>query len=315
MLALAGGALVLAGVGAAMLLLRGREEPKPAPVAAVAPVVVPAPAPAPPAPPPPPPAPKPWTAERSFGELGTGPGMFTSPRALAVTDDGQVFVAEADTGRVHQFDASGAFVRLIELTGDKLTKQKRVFGMAADHAGHVWVVRSGDLLQLRAADGAVAKTIAGDYPDTYFHGSVAVDAKNHVYATTDRTGDHDLVEFDPAGKRVHRHKNLDSEAVAVDGVGTLYVARSGQVDVLGADGAVKGRFSASASGRGIRVDDRGHFYVDEGSGLGVYEPGGKRLASLDLPPFVDFVVARDGALVALHADGKVTRYRVTLPAP
>lgn len=315
--ALAGGALVVVGVIlAVMLLAGGRTASSPAVPGATATPATPAPTPPPvPTPPAPPPAPKPWKALRSFGELGTGPGQFTSPRAIAVTDDGQVFVAEADTGRVHHFDATGAFVRLVELTADKLTKQKRVFGMSADHAGHVWVVRSGDLLQLRVADGALVKTIAGDYPDTYFHGSVAVDATNHVHATTDRTGDHDLVVFDASGKKVHRHKNIDSEAVAVDGLGTLFVARDSQVDVLGPDGAVKGRFEAKVSGRVIKVDDRGHFYGDASPGIGVYAPGGKLLVTLDVPPFNDFALARDGSLVVLHGDGKVTTYEVTLPSP
>lgn len=306
----------VAGVGAlavlGLVLVRGSAAPALAPVA-VAPPPKPVAAVTKPAAPPPPP-PKAWKQVLSFGELGTGPGMFTGPWRVAVTDDGEYFVAEGETGRVHKFDAAGKFLLLTELPPDKLTKQNKVFGMTADHAGHVWVVRSGDLLQLDAATGKLLHTIAGDYPDTYFHGSVAVDAKNAVYATTDRMGDHDLVVFDAKYKKQRRLKNVHSEAAAVDGLGTLYVARDDGIDVLGADGAVKSRFAAKQDGRLIHVDDRGHFYVHGGDGVSVYEPGGAKLASFDLPPLSDFTIAKDGSLVGLHSSGQVAVYALTLPA-
>lgn len=310
LLVVVGGGLVLGGVMVATFLLApSRPAEVSGPVAVVAPPVTP----------PPPPAPvevaKPWKAVRSFGELGTGPGMFTGPRRLAVTDDGQVFVAEASTGRLHHFDASGAFVRLIELSPDRLTKKRDVFGLAADHAGHLWVNRVGDLLQYRVADGALVKTIAGDYPDTWFHGAVSIDGRNHVYAATDRMGDRDLVVFDAAGKRLHRHKGLGAQALAVDGLGTVFALRDKQVDVLAPDFTVKARFDVSSHGQVMKVDDRGRFYLDEPAAIGAYEPGGKHLASFDVPSFNDFAVARDGTLVVLHTDGRVTTYEVTWPSP
>lgn len=307
LVALAVGAAFVAGIGGFLLFVRSAPPPPP-PAVTTPPVAVVA----PPKPtPPPPPKPKAWKQVLEFGELGTGPGMFTNPRFVAVTDDGEYFVAERDTGRVHKFDATGKFVQLTELTADKLTKSKAVFGMAADHAGHVWVVRNGDLLQLSAADGKIVKTIAGDYPDTYFHGSVSVDAKNGVYATTDRMGDHDLVIFSAEGKKTNRFKKIHSESVAVDGTGTMFVARGDQIDVLGPDGAVKSRFAAR--GRTIKVDDRGHFYVDD-DGITVFDPGGARLLSLDVPSFTDFTLARDGSIVALLSSGKVAKFELTLPA-
>lgn len=309
--------VVVAGVLLVVLgavLVTGRAEPSAPPQAVLAPPPTPQ-TPTPPKPPPPPP-PKPWKEVLSFGELGTGPGMFTEPRLVTVTDDGDYFVAERGTGRVQKFDAAGKFVLLTELPPDKLTKKKKtVFGMTADHAGHVWVVRNGDLLQLDAATGNIVHTINGDYPDTYFHGSVAVDAKNAVYATTDRMGDHDVVVFDAKYKKQHRLKNVHSEAVAVDGLGTLYVAKDDGVDVLGPDGAVKSRFAVKGGSRIIHVDDRGHFYVQDGGGVSVYEPGGAKLASFDLPAMNDFTLAKDGTLVALHSSGKVTTYALTLPSP
>ena len=314
-LVIGGAVAVVVGLGVlGALLVRGSAEPAPGPTP-VAAAVAPKPVAPPPKPAPPPPPPKAWKEVLSFGELGTGPGMFTGPWRVAVTDDGEYFVAEGETGRVHKFDAAGKFVLLAELPPDKLTKQNKVFGMTADHAGHVWVVRSGDLVQLDAATGKILHTIAGDYPDTYFHGSVAVDAKNAVYATTDRMGDHDLVVFDAKYKKQRRLKNVHSEAAAVDGLGTLYVARDDGIDVLGADGAVKSRFAAKQDGRLIHVDDRGHFYVHGGDGVSVYEPGGAKLASFDVPSLNDFALARDGKLVALLSSGKVAVYELTLPAP
>lgn len=101
----------------------------------------------------------------------------------------------------------------------------------------------------------------------------------------------------------------------MDGLGTLYVARDDGIDVLGADGAVKSRFTAKQGGRLIHVDDRGHFYVHGSDGVSVHEPGGAKLASFDVPSLNDFALARDGKLVALLSSGKVAVYELTLPAP
>jgi DNA-binding beta-propeller fold protein YncE len=46
----------------------------------------------------------------SFGELGSGPGQFNVPHAIAIDSRGRLFVADRDNNRVQIFDANGEYI-------------------------------------------------------------------------------------------------------------------------------------------------------------------------------------------------------------
>lgn len=49
-----------------------------------------------------------------FGQPGTGNGQFAYPNGIAVAEDGTIFVADSNNGRVQIFDSHGSFLRLFE---------------------------------------------------------------------------------------------------------------------------------------------------------------------------------------------------------
>jgi len=76
-----------------------------------------------------------------FGDQGTGPGQFASPRGVTVDGSGRVYVA--DLGRIMQFDRSGRFLAEMRLD----PSFGPVVGLDADH----------DRLHAVSADGVVAE--------------------------------------------------------------------------------------------------------------------------------------------------------------
>ncbi len=303
-----GAGLAIVGVVIALFVLTGsKQEVVVAPQPAAA--VVTAPPPEPPKPAPPPEPPSPVKKVLSFGEEGTNAGQLHEPSQLAVASDGTVFVADSRSGRVQRFGPDGAYQDLITLPDDKLTKQHGVFGMTTDAAGKLYVNRVGDVLVYDAATLKLVRTLAGDYPDRYYHGGLAVDASGTVYALTDRMGDVDLVITNKAGKVLSRRR-ASSKDVAVDGTGRVFLAHDDGLEVQDAKGAVQAKVGGSGA-RSIAFDGQGHVFLATGSSVDVVSAEGVRLTSLPVPAS-DIALDTKGRLYALER-GTVSIYEVTLP--
>ena len=219
----------------------------------------------------------PVTKVTSFGEEGTGPGQLSHAVRIAVASDGAVFVAESTTGRVQKFTAQGAYVDVITLPPDALTKQLGVFGLSMDVKDHLFVNRVGDVLVYDAKTLALVRTVAGSYPDRYFHGGLDVDATSHLFALTDRTGDVDLVTVDAKGTALKR-KRVDAKDVAVDGVGTKVLVGD-ELTVLDAKDEVVVKVGG-VNGRAVALDGKGHVFVATGSTVEVFGLKGAKVQSL-----------------------------------
>lgn len=301
-------ALLLCGGAGAFFFLVGGVSTATAPVAVTA-VAVPAPVPVPAMPVKEPEPPSPVTQVMKFGEGGTNPGQLSSPVHLAVMPDGSIFVADSRSARVQKFDATGKYVDVITLSDDKLTKQHGVFGMTADAKGNLYVNRVGDILVFDGASLKLVRTIAGDYPDTYFHGGLAADVKGQVFALTDRMGDVDLYVANEKGKKVSRHR-VHAHDVAIDGVGNVFLVGDDGVEVQDVKGTVLTKVGG-VSGRSIAFDGKGHVFVATGSKVEVLGADGTKLVTLPVSAS-ELTLDSSGRLYALSGD-EVTVYEVTLP--
>ncbi|XP_078581784.1 uncharacterized protein LOC144865110 [Branchiostoma floridae x Branchiostoma japonicum] len=80
----------------------------------------------------------------TFGGKGSGKGQFRCPRGVAVSDEGEIFVADGGNQRIQVFTLQGTFVRQFPtiVPGEEDTKPHDV---AIDGEGNLWVVVVRDI--------------------------------------------------------------------------------------------------------------------------------------------------------------------------
>ena len=80
----------------------------------------------------------------SFGKGGSGDGMFSSPRPLAVTDRGEIVVADNGNHRVQVFDSNGTFLRSFGHRGENAGEFIYPNGISIDKDKIVFVADMGN---------------------------------------------------------------------------------------------------------------------------------------------------------------------------
>ena len=89
-----------------------------------------------------------------FGSFGTGPGQFASPRDVAVDDDGNIYVADAENNRIQKFDADGVFQWQKGGIGGSLESLNTPIGVTWDSANDVLLVASTGQSLIKAWNAA-----------------------------------------------------------------------------------------------------------------------------------------------------------------
>lgn len=232
----------------------------------------------------------------SFGGEGTGSGKFQDARSIAIDGEGNIYVAEYETGRVQKFDAQGEFLDSWMTEGDTPLR-----GMAADRDGNVYVVRGGAILKYEGPTGKLLKKFKGnDYFD-----DVAVLPEGGLLACA-CFGKDDLVFLNPKGEVVKRVKKAVTSQtdetttnmrVAVDGLGNIFLlsAFDSAVFKFTSDGKFVDKFSGEGDDAGqlrapyaIAVDNQSRIYVSDFKGIQVFDTDGRYL-NLIKPPDYAFV--------------------------
>jgi sugar lactone lactonase YvrE len=134
----------------------------------------------------------PFKLIRKLGKPGTqhtstAPGEFAKPSAVAVDQNGNVFVADTWNNRVEEFDAGGAFIRAFGEAGDGPGYFARPKGISVDSDGQIWVADGmQDRVQVYTPEGRLLIYMgeSGLLPGQ-FQGltNVMVDSKNRVFTT------------------------------------------------------------------------------------------------------------------------------------
>lgn len=84
-----------------------------------------------------------------FGGKGTSAGLFDSPGEITVDKDGYIYVSDK-TLRVQRFDASGKFVSLWNVKGEK---NETIDKLASDADGNVYVLIGGEIVVYNGENG------------------------------------------------------------------------------------------------------------------------------------------------------------------
>ncbi|XP_035671197.1 tripartite motif-containing protein 3-like [Branchiostoma floridae] len=217
----------------------------------------------------------------SFGGQGTKPGKFQFPASVAVSDEGEIFVADRWNKRIQAFTLQGTFVHefpTIVPGGQKMEPND----VALDGKGNLWVAGEKDqaefVVQYTKQGRAVTKI---DLQKTGWVRGVAVDTRRNHIIVTQTTGDRDnlhgeVMMFTPDGTPVRtvggkknslaslvsrQQKMTHPWYITVDGEGNIFVSDCGNhcIHVYSEDGQFLFQFGGSGEGQlqgpmGVCVD-------------------------------------------------------------
>ena len=99
----------------------------------------------------------------SFGEYGNDEGQFNHPWAIAVREDGDLFISDWGNNRIQHFTADGDFIKQFGNTNDNESLLNRPAGIAVDHDGDVYVAdRKNNRVVIFDAHGRYVQKLLGD---------------------------------------------------------------------------------------------------------------------------------------------------------
>ena len=166
-----------------------------------------------------------------WGESGVEDGEFQHPSDIAVSDDGIVFVVDALSGKVQQFDSSGEFIREI-IPSEPSTQFFEPARLGLDSAGNLYVP---DITRVYVfdPDGRQIRVIQTNETDNGSIGlgmGVAVSQSGFVYVSDAQSGR--IAVLDPEGIVVGYWGNPGSEVGQFLEVDSLATDESGRLLVL-----------------------------------------------------------------------------------
>jgi DNA-binding beta-propeller fold protein YncE len=268
----------------------------------------------------------------TFGSSGIGPGLLNDARYIAVDGSGTVYVADYQDGRIQAFDPDGKYLHGWQVGNEKTI----LYGLAASHAGVVYVAYGGDIYRF---DGSSGKALGkldttngpefGDLTTLPDGGVLGAWYEGRWGMITSLEGHRDdLVWFDADGKTVRRLESAISgqtgdlaleTTLAVDGLGTVYALSGydGAVFKFTSQGKFVDRFSVqgsdpsqSSQARCIAVDGQGLVYLGGSYLVSVYSPEGKFLQSFKTDSSVDMMAFSEQGDLYIVSRDTVSRYTV-----
>ena len=260
-----------------------------------------------------------------FGSKGTGPGLFTDVRGIAVNPaTGAIFAADYEGGRLQSFDPTGKFIK--QWTVGKGTKSTIIGSMAMDHSGHIFLVTDVTVVEY-SASGQLIKTYS--MPEDNFANTVAVGADGTLVIGCDNDV---IITMTPDGRVQHTINGAfadnggDDELdvrVAVDGSGNIYALgtfnnavfkfnRDGKfINRFGSEGDNPGQFTAPDA---IAVDGQGRVFVSDFKGVQVFDSNGLYLNVFD-PGGAIFGMAFDDQGKLYVASNREAIYKLSIQQP
>ena len=268
-----------------------------------------------------------------IGSKGNGPGQFDDPRSVAVDLDGNIYVANYQDGRVQKFDPTGKFLFLIQVEPAKNMVQI-ILDMALDYAGNLHVARGGDIVLYSTADGQLMNTIPGNFPRiSYRH--LDIDPANNLYTISESSAGDDLYKLSPGGKIVWKQESfifninqgnpVNIEAIAVDGLGTIFVLERNSKKVFKFDpqGQFTDQFGGAGEGEdklsnplGMAMDSKGRLFVADTRTLKIFDSDGSFIQAItianDLGVPFDLTFDLQGNLYLVTNQNYLLKYTLNL---
>ncbi len=230
--------------------------------------------------------PSPYLLAKVFGSPGVDDGEFSSPTAIALDNDGHIYVADTDNHSIQKFDKDGTF---LARWGSEPSSEEGAFyyprGLATDSDGNVYVADSGNnRVQKFDPDGNVLRAWGNfgfawrgaDMGMFDVPWGVATDKEGNLYVSD--TSNARIQKFQSDGTPLlkwGRDGSFDGaffypRGLVVDFVGNIFVADEGNHRIQkfdargsfllkwGREGSGPGQFKAPW---GVACDALGNVYV------------------------------------------------------
>ncbi len=224
-----------------------------------------------------------------FGGEGMGAGYFQDPVQICVDPQGNIYVAERETGRVQIFDSAGNY------TGQWIYAEPDEFylySMAISRSGLLYMVYNNELYIHEAATGELVGSL--QHPDGWGFEDVEVCDDGSVVAAWYCNSD-DIIKFTPDGSvdflliEAISSQSGDSELdidLTVDGSGNIFAYGSVNESVFkfSPDGRVQNRFGSDGDRPGqftspssFCIDPQGRLWASDFGNLIVFDNNGTYL--------------------------------------
>ena len=248
------------------------------------------------------------------------PGLLDDPRGIAIDPAGNLFIANYSDGRVQKFTSSGEYQLLWNL-GEQSYPQS----MAADRAGNVYIVHSGEIWMYDGATGRLLGQFSGmDFPWLYAvaataDGGLLVASNSEDIRRFDADGNLEFSLADVPGSQTGDPDGVDD--MSVDGVGNIYLLTDGDQPIMkySPQGRLLMRFSSDGDEPGqlrapsaIAVDGQGRIYVSDIQGIQVFASDGRYLDRFDIEGYAfDMAFNQQGELWAVSNLPKIIKYHIS----
>ena len=215
-----------------------------------------------------------------WGEVGSNPGQFSSPHAVALDQQGNLYIADTLNNRVQKLSAAGDPLAQWGTTGQRAGEYRSPHALTINASGQVLVADTlNHRIQKFSPEGEPLAHWGeqGARPAQFRSPSgVAADADGNIYVAD--TGNHRVQKFSSDGELLAiwgSHGDEPGEfrapvGIAVDYEGWVYVTDSGnhRVQKLSSEGEPRQHWGKEGSEpgqfrnpSGISLDRRGRIYV------------------------------------------------------
>jgi DNA-binding beta-propeller fold protein YncE len=252
----------------------------------------------------------------AFGGEGSGPGLFSDVRAIAVDPtNGNIYAVDYEGGRVQKFDSQGKFITQWILEG----KDIYTSSISVDRQGNVFIVATGKLYQYDSDGNLVGQIKAGDIER---FSSVTLGADGSLYGIADE----DVIHFKSNGQVLgsiqdtfsgNGGKSELNSKIAVDGLGNIFLlgtfndavfkfSPDGKfINRFGSDGDQPGQFTAPYA---IAVDGKSQVYVSDFKGVQIFSNDGRYINVINVDFAYGLTFDDQGKLYITTNQKKVERY-------
>jgi outer membrane protein assembly factor BamB/predicted RNA-binding Zn-ribbon protein involved in translation (DUF1610 family) len=274
-----------------------------------------------------------------FGSEGNQPGQFTDPRSIAVTPQGDIFVADYSTGRINKFDSEGNYLQLIQVQLSNESDNVYIFNIDIDDDGNLFVAANGNILRYSTATGELLSTILEQWPEIYYE-SVVVAPNGDLYATNGMAGRDELLLLSPLGELLDRwvavieKVNPDDPgmelALGVNHSGMVYILSpfGNQVYVYNPDGSFSFSFGDEGDQSGqfnlstgiLAITPQDHLVIGDAYRMDLFDENGTYLVKTYTIDYQeaggsmrDVAVDDIGDLYFISSGGKVLKFDMNYP--